>query len=113
MKPSYNEALAQLVPVFFPDFLYRLADDGQPEFPEFVAKIKPTEFAPGKVFGTGTMAPIDYMVALADGHEPLPKNLNIRFIEEEADSNSFRFHFMQYATKAGGGLEGARLRRER
>jgi amidase len=99
MKPSYNEALAQLVPVFFPDFLYRLTADGQPAFPEFAAKIKPTEFAPGKVFGTGTMAPIDYMVALADGHEPLPKNLNIRFIENEAESNSFRFHFTQYATR--------------
>ena len=85
MKPSYNEALAQLVPVFFPDFLFRLTADGQPAFPEFAAKIKPTEFAPGKVFGTGTMAPIDYMVALADGHEPLPKNLNIRFIENEVD----------------------------
>ena len=99
MKPSYNEALAQLVPVFFPDLLYRLANDGKPEFPEFVAKIKPTEFAPGKVFGTGTMAPIDYMEALADGREPLPKNLNIRLIEEEADSNSFRFHFTQYAQR--------------
>ena len=38
--------------VFFPDILYRLGNDGKPEFPEFAAKIKPTEFAPGKVFGT-------------------------------------------------------------
>ncbi len=97
MKPSYSDALAQLVPVFFPDILFRLGNDGKPEFPEFAAKIKPTEFAPGKVFGTGTMAPIDYMEALADGREPLPKNLNIRAIENEGEQNSFRFHFTQYA----------------
>ena len=31
------------------------------------AAIKPTEFAPGKTFGTGTMTPADYLVALAEG----------------------------------------------
>ena len=35
--------------------------------------IKPTEFAPGKTFGSGTMAPVDYMVALADGKTPRPR----------------------------------------
>jgi len=34
---------------------------------EFAAAIEPTEFLPGKVFGTGTMKPIDYCVALAEG----------------------------------------------
>ncbi|MEQ1948683.1 MAG: amidase family protein [Bryobacteraceae bacterium] len=99
MRPSYSQALAQMVPVFFPEILYGMDRTGKPAFPEFVAKIKPTEFAPGKVFGTGTMAPIDYMVALADGREPLPKNLNIRFIQEVVESNAFRFHFTQYAQR--------------
>ncbi|MEQ1884944.1 MAG: amidase family protein [Bryobacteraceae bacterium] len=99
MRPSYNQALAQMVPVFFPEILYGMDRTGKPAFPEFVAKIKPTEFAPGKTFGTGTMAPIDYMVALADGREPLPKNLNIRFIQEVVESNAFRFHFTQYAQR--------------
>src|SRR4029077_3197668 len=67
MKPAYTEALAQVVPVFFPDILYRLSGNGQPQFPEFAAKIKPTEFAPGKTFGSGTMKPIDYLVDLAEG----------------------------------------------
>src|SRR4029077_12666809 len=31
MKPSYTEVLAQLVPVFAPDILYRLGRDGQPQ----------------------------------------------------------------------------------
>ena len=38
-------------------------------------------------------------VSLADGHEPLPKNLNIRFIQEVVESNAFRFHFVQYAQR--------------
>ncbi|MGB8324280.1 MAG: amidase family protein [Candidatus Acidiferrum sp.] len=99
MSPSYTQALAQLVPVFFPDIFYRLRADGQPQFPEFVAKIKPTEFAPGKTFGTGTMKPIDYFVALAEGRVPIPKNLNIRAIEEVVESNAFTFHFNQYASR--------------
>ena len=99
MKPSYTDALAQLVPVFFPDILYRLTRDGQPQFPEFAAKIKPTEFASGKVLGSGAMKPIDYFLDLAEGLEPIPKNLNIRAIEEEVESNAFTFHFNQYAMR--------------
>ena len=99
MKPSYTDALAQLVPVFFPDILYRLTRDGQPQFPEFAAKIKPTEFAPGKVLGSGAMKPIDYFLNLAEGHEPVPRNLNIRAIEEEVEPNAFTFHFNQYAMR--------------
>ena len=99
MKPSYTDALAQLVPVFFPDMLYRLTRDGQPQFPEFAAKIKPTEFAPGKTLGSGTMKPIDYFLDLAEGRVPIPKNLNVRAIEEEVESNAFTFHFNQYAMR--------------
>lgn len=99
LNPSYSQALAQLVPVFFPDMLYRLTRDGQPQFPEFAAKIKPTEFAPGKTLGSGSMKPIDYMLDLAEGRTPLPKNLNIRAIEEEIEPNAFTFHFNQYASR--------------
>ena len=99
MKPSYTHALAQLVPVFFPDILYRLRRDGQPQFPEFAAKIKPTEFAPGKTLGTGTMKPIDYFLDLAEGRVPIPKNLNIRAIEEVVESNAFTLQFNQYAPR--------------
>lgn len=99
MNPSYTQALAQLVPVLFPDILYRLRGDGQPQFPEFAAKIKPTEFAPGKTLGSGTMKPIDYFLDLAEGKVAVPKNLNIRAIEEEVESNAFTFHFNQYASR--------------
>jgi amidase len=99
LNPSYTQALAQLVPVFFPDILFRLTRDGQPQFPEFAAKIKPTEFAPGKTLGSGTMKPIDYFLDLSEGRVPIPKNLNIRAIEEEIEPNAFTFHFNQYASR--------------
>jgi amidase len=99
MTTSYTRAVAELLPIFFPDILYRLGSDGRPMFPEFAAAIRPTEFAPGKVFGSGTMAPIDYMVALADGKIDPPKNLNIRTIQPQAPSRAFRFHFTQYASR--------------
>jgi Asp-tRNA(Asn)/Glu-tRNA(Gln) amidotransferase A subunit family amidase len=99
MNPSYPRALAELVPVFFPDMLFRVDAQGQPFFPEVAEAVKPTEFDEGKVYGSGTMAPADYLVALADGQVPIPKKLNIRQGLGEATSNTFRFHFVQYATR--------------
>jgi amidase len=114
MKTTYSKAVAELLPVFFPDILYRVTGGGEgggrrgrsgagggvkPVFPEFAAAIKPTEFAPGVVFGTGTMTPADYMVALADGKVPMPASLNIQTIQQQAPSKAFRFHFVQYATR--------------
>jgi len=100
MKTTYTRALAEMVPVFFPAILYRLNGAGTPLFPEFAAMIKPTEFARGKTFGSGTMAPIDYMVGLAEGTIPPPKNLNIRFMQQVPDESlTFKFHFTQYASR--------------
>ena len=96
MKTSYTRALAELVPIFFPDLLYRLNNQGQPVFPEFAAAIKPTEFAPGKRFGSGTLSPVDYMLGMAQGRIPPPRGLNIRTIQTLAAERQFRFHVAQY-----------------
>ena len=112
MSPSYTQALAQLVPVFFPDILYRLRGDGQPQFPEFAAKIKPTEFAPGKTFGSGAMKPIDYFLALAEGKVPIPKNLNIRAIEEEVEIERLYLSLQSICQPPGRRLESARIHRD-
>ena len=66
-----------------PDLLFRLGPDGTPLFKEFAAAIRPTEFLPGKVFGTGTMAPIDYCVELAEGRIAPPANLDIATIQQQ------------------------------
>src|SRR5437879_2641434 len=96
MNPDFRQALARLVPVFMPDLLFRLGPDGTPLFKEFAAAILPTEFAPGQVFGTGAMLPIDYMVALAEGQIAPPVNLDIATIQQQELAPTFRFHIPQY-----------------
>src|SRR5205085_1061073 len=70
--------------------------DGTPLFQEFAAAIRPTEFMPGKVFGGGTMLPIDYLVALAEGHVAPPANLDIATIQEQQLAPTFRYHIPHY-----------------
>jgi Asp-tRNA(Asn)/Glu-tRNA(Gln) amidotransferase A subunit family amidase len=96
MTVDFRRALAQLVPVFMPDLLFRLGRDGQPVFKELAAAIVPTEFMPGKVFGTGTMQPIDYCVALAEGRIAPPKNLDLATVQNQELAMAFRFHISQY-----------------
>jgi amidase len=99
MTIDFRRALARLIPLIMPDILYRLGTDSQPVFKDFAAAIVPTEFMPGKVFGSGTMQPIDYMVALADGRIALPSNLDIATVQHQALANSFRFHISQYLSR--------------
>src|SRR5712671_2781631 len=99
MNPDFRQALAKLVPVFMPDLLFRLGPDGQPLFKEFAAAIRPTEFMPGKFFGTGTMTPIDYCVELAEGRVAPPANLDIATTQEQALAMMFRFHVNQYLSR--------------
>lgn len=99
MTVDFRRALARLIPLIMPDLLYRLGPDGQPVFKDFAAAIVPTEFMPGKVFGSGTMQPIDYMVALADERIAPPKNLGIGTVQQQALANAFRFHISQYLSR--------------
>ena len=46
MQTSYTRALAELVPIFFPNLLYRVNERRTADLPEFAAAIQPTEFAP-------------------------------------------------------------------
>ncbi len=96
MQTDFRRALAWLVPVFMPDILFRLTPGCQPLFPDFAAAIKPTEFFPGKTFGTGEMDPIDYLVQMADGRIAPPSNLDIATVQQQVLANTFRFHISQY-----------------
>jgi Asp-tRNA(Asn)/Glu-tRNA(Gln) amidotransferase A subunit family amidase len=99
MTTDFRRALAQLVPIIMPDLLFRLGRDGRPLFQEFAAAIVPTEFAPGKTFGTGTMQPIDYCVELAEGRIAPPSNLDIATVQEQELAMAFRFHIPQYLSR--------------
>jgi amidase len=96
MGTDFRRALTRLLPVFMPDILFRLGPDGTPLYKEFEAAIKPTEFLPGKVFGSGTMDSIDYCVALSEGTIEGPSNLDIATIQPQQLANTFRFHISQY-----------------
>lgn len=96
MGTDFRTALTRLIPVFMPDILFRLGPDGTPLFKEFAAAIKPTEFFPGKTFGTGGMDSIDYCVALSEGRVEAPSNLDIATIQPQQLANTFRFHISQY-----------------
>jgi amidase len=99
MKVDFRRALAALIPVFMPDILFRLDAAGEPLFKAFAAAIVPTEFEPGKVFGTGTMQPIDYCVALADGLIEPPANLDISTVQQQELAPTFRYHIKQYLSR--------------
>jgi amidase len=99
MTTDFRQALARLVPVIMPDLLFRLGRDGRPLFKEFAAAIVPTEFAPGKIFGSGAMQPIDYCVALAEGRIEPPANFDIATIQEQELAMAFRFHVPQYLSR--------------
>jgi amidase len=98
MDPSFTRALTELLPVIFPDILFRV-ENGQPLFADFAAAIRPTEFAPGKTFGSGMLSPVEYMVGMAEGTIPPPRNLNVRSIQQKPQASTFRFHFEQYARR--------------
>jgi len=99
MKTDFRRALSRLVPLIMPDVLFRLGRDGRPLFKEFAAAIVPTEFVPGKIFGTGTMQPIDYCVALAEGRIAPPANLDIATVQDQELAMAFRFHVPQYLSR--------------
>ena len=68
-------------------------------FPDFAAAVVPTEFAPGKIFGSGTMQPIDYCVEMAEGRIAPPSNLDLATIQNQEMAMAFRFHISQYLTR--------------
>jgi Asp-tRNA(Asn)/Glu-tRNA(Gln) amidotransferase A subunit family amidase len=99
MTTDFRRALARLVPLIMPDLLFRLGRDGRPLFKECATAIVPTEFMPGKIFGTGTMQPIDYCVELAEGRIAPPANLDVATIQEQELAMAFRFHVPQYLSR--------------
>ncbi len=96
MRVDFRDGLCRLLPVLMPDMLFRLGPDGTPLFKEFAEAIQPTEFEPGKVFGSGSMTPMDWCVGLAEGRIAPPVNLDICTIQQQELSTTFRFHISQY-----------------
>ena len=99
MRTDFRRGLAELVPVFMPELMFRLGADGEPVFKDFASAIRRTEFQPGKFFGSGTLAAMDYLVAMADGTITPPVNLDIGTIQNQQLAMAFRFHISQYLAR--------------
>ncbi|MCZ6750783.1 MAG: amidase family protein, partial [Acidobacteria bacterium] len=99
MSPSFDRAIAEILPILFPDLLFQLTSNKEPKYPAFAARIEPTLFAPGVTKGTGTLQPVDWMLRWAEGLEPTPPNLTLRSILSRAPSRTFRFHVAQYLAR--------------
>jgi amidase len=99
MKVDFRRALARLVPVFMPELLFRLRPDDTPLFQEFAQAIVPTEFMPRRIFGSGTMQPIEYFVELAEERIAPPANLDLATVQQQELAMAFRFHIPQYLTR--------------
>lgn len=98
LKPSFQEALAEILPFHMPEYLYKLRPNGEAEFTEFAAKIN---VAVGKTPGGGVLTPAEYMARAAEGLEPFPANLNLRRITLFPRTFSFKFHLSQYLLRRG------------
>jgi amidase len=96
MTVDFRTALCRMVGIFMPNLMFRLTPGGEPLYPEFAAAIRPTEFAPGKTFGSGDMTPMDYFVGLAEGRIAPPAAFDIRNIQPQALAHTFQFHIAQY-----------------
>jgi Asp-tRNA(Asn)/Glu-tRNA(Gln) amidotransferase A subunit family amidase len=79
MEPDFTRALARLAPVFMPDLLFR---------PEFAPAIE-----------ASGLAPIDYLVELADGRVEPPANLDLATVQDQAPQLHFRYHLRQYLAR--------------
>jgi amidase len=99
MTTDFRTALARLVPVSMPDILFRLGPDGSPVFADFAAAIEPTEFTPGRTFGSGSMRPIDYLVEMGEGRIDPPANLDPATVQQQELATTFRFHINQYLSR--------------
>jgi amidase len=98
LKPSFQEALAEILPFHMPEYLFKTLSNGQAEFPVFASKINVNI---GKTPGAGTLSPAEYMARAAESLEPFPPNLNLRRITLFPRTSSFRFHLSQYLLRRG------------
>ncbi|MEP4378305.1 MAG: amidase family protein [Alphaproteobacteria bacterium] len=96
MTVDFRTALCRMVGIFMPNLMFYLKPDGTPLYPEFAAAIEPTEFAPGKMFGSGELTPMEYFVGLSEGRIEPPADFDIRNIQPQALAHTFQFHIAQY-----------------
>ena len=85
MAYTFQDALAEILPIHIPEYFFKTTDAGDLEFA-----------VPGQDVTTKR-----YLVELAEGNAPLSPNLNLRRVTDSAPSRSFAFHIDQYLARRG------------
>ena len=98
LNPTFQQALAEILPFHMPEYFFKTTSSGAAEFPFFASKVN---VSVGSTPGTGTLTPAEYMVRVALGMESLPPNLNLRRLTNFPRTLSFRFHLAQYLNRRG------------
>ncbi len=85
MTYTFQQAIAEILPVHMPEFVQEQDDDGEYKFA-----------VPGYDVTTR-----DYLVKAAEGKAPLSEDLNLRSINASPATASFSFHLSQYLMRRG------------
>ena len=85
MSYTFQDALAEILPIHMPEYLATTTGDGSLEF---------------AVAGHDVTSK-DYLVRLAEGDAPLAPNLNLRRVTLSPPTRSFAFHIDQYLSRRG------------
>ena len=85
MAYTFQQAIAEILPVHMPELIQEKNDDGEYKFA--VPGYDPTSR--------------DYLVRAAEGRAPLSEDLNLRSINNSPATASFSFHLSQYLMRRG------------
>jgi amidase len=85
MGYTFQQALAEILPVLMPEYMQKKNKDGSLKFA-----------VPGVDVTTR-----DYLVKVAEGRAPLSEKLNLRSINDETSTYAFGFNFDQYLMRRG------------
>ena len=85
MDYTFQDALAEILPIHMPEYFFQTTGDGELEF---------------AVPGHDVTSP-RYLVELAEGNAPLAPNLNLRRVTLSPATRAFAFHIDQYLARRG------------
>ena len=85
MEYTFQDALAEVLPIHMPEYFFTTTDDGDLEFA-----------VPGH-----DVTSKRYLVQLAEGDAPLSPGINLRRVVLSPPSRSFAFHIDQYLARRG------------
>ena len=85
MTYTFQDALAEILPIHMPEYFFKTTEDGALEF----------------AVADHDVTTMRYLVELAEGNVPLASNLNLRRVTLSPAPRAFAFHINQYLARRG------------